>query len=187
MTVTIKPGHVAVLVPSARRAADHLRQFGFQIGKEEAWEDVGTREIYVERDKANSLLIMEPAKPGVYQRAMEKRGPGIHHLAIDVPDLEDYIQSIESSGWLLHPSSIRTMKSTRAVYLARPGFPALIEVQEQSGEDNSPVFVETVMLQMDDSLARLIEYAGLADIVRPSQKETELSLAGRIVRLQDLL
>lgn len=187
MTVKIKPSHVAILVPSVGRAADHLRQFGFQVGKEETWEGEGTREIYVERDKANSLLLMEPAKPGAYQRAMEKRGPGIHHLAIDVPDLEDYIQSIENSGWFLHPSSIRIMKRARVVYLTRPGFPALIEVQEQNEENNSSAFVETVTLQMENSLAHLIEHVGLADIIHPSKKETELSLAGRIVRLQDLL
>lgn len=30
----IAPSHVAVLVPSVRKAADYLRQFDFQIGKE---------------------------------------------------------------------------------------------------------------------------------------------------------
>ena len=58
------PSHVAILVPSVRKAADYLSQFNFQIGKEEVWDGEGTKEIYVERDKSNSLLLMEPIKPG---------------------------------------------------------------------------------------------------------------------------
>lgn len=78
----ILPSHVAILVPSVRKAADHLRQFDFQIGKEEDWDGEGTREIYIEKDKANSLLLMEPIKPGAYQRALDKRGPGLPTLQL---------------------------------------------------------------------------------------------------------
>ena len=53
------------------------------------------------------------------------------HLAIDVLNLESYIESLAGSGWLLHPISIKTMKQSQTVYLARPGFPGLIEVQER--------------------------------------------------------
>ena len=182
----IYPSHVAILVPSVRRAADHLSQFGFEIGKEEEWDGEGTKEIYIERNKANSLLLMEPVKSGAYQRAMEKRGPGIHHLAIDVPDVEAYIQTLENSGWLLHPSSIRIMKKIRVAYLARPRFPALIEVQEMKEVNASPLFVEMIELQMEASLSRLLESIGLADIVRPSERGTQIQLAGKTIHLKDL-
>lgn len=90
----MSPSHVAILVSSVRKAAAYLRQFDFQIGKEEDWDGEGTREIYVEVAKANSLLLIEPIKPGAYQRALDKRGPGLHHLAIDVLNLEKYIESL---------------------------------------------------------------------------------------------
>jgi hypothetical protein len=64
MNVKIQPSHVAILVPSVRKAADYLKQFNFQIGPEEIWDGEGTKEIYVERKKSNSLLLMEPVKPG---------------------------------------------------------------------------------------------------------------------------
>ncbi|MDD4976749.1 MAG: VOC family protein [Bacteriovorax sp.] len=124
----IQLSHVALLVPSVRKAADYLRKFDFQIGKEEEFEGEGTREIYVEGHKPNSLLLMEPLAKGPYHRALHKRGPGVHHIAIDVLNLELYLESIASSGWLLHPMSIKTIKEAHTAYLARPGFPALIEV-----------------------------------------------------------
>lgn len=182
----IKPNHVAVLVPSVRKAADFLRQFDFQIGKEEVWDGEGTREIYIEKDKSNSLLLMEPIKSGAYQRAMDKRGPGLHHLAIDVLNLENYIESLAGSGWLLHPMSIKTMKHSQTAYLARPGFPALIEVQERKELAERPLFVDGISLKLDASLKGLLRHVGLASIVKQSSSATELSLADRVVQLKDL-
>ena len=185
MSLKTLPSHVAVLVPSVRKAADYLRQFDFQIGKEEDWDGEGTREIYIEKDKANSLLLMEPIKPGAYQRALEKRGPGLHHLAIDVSNLEAYIESLAGSGWLLHPMSIKTMKHSQTAYLARPGFPGLIEVQERNELIERPLFVDGVSLKIDSLLIGLLKHVGLDSIVK-SASSTELSLAGRVVLMKDL-
>lgn len=124
------PSHVALLVPSVRKAADHLRQFGFDIGDEETFPE--TLEIYVQGSERNALLLMEARDTGSYRKALQKRGPGIHHLAIDVLDLEGFLGSIAGSGWFLHLNSLQTMKEFRTAYLARPGFPALIEVQEKA-------------------------------------------------------
>lgn len=54
-----KLNHVALLVPSARKASNYLKQFDFKIENEQVFESEGTLEIYVERDKGNSLLLME--------------------------------------------------------------------------------------------------------------------------------
>lgn len=182
----ILPSHVAVLVPSVRKAADYLRQFNFQIGKEEDWDGEGTREIYVEKDKANSLLLMEPIKPGAYQRALDKRGPGVHHLAIDVLNLGTYIESLAGSGWLLHPMSIKMIKQSQTAYLARPGFPGLIEVQERKELVARPLFVESIGLEMDSSMAGLLSFIGLDLIVTPKSAPTEFVLSGRNIKLVDL-
>lgn len=187
MSFKIVPSHVAVLVPSVRKAADYLRQFDFQIGKEEDWDGEGTREIYVEKDKANSLLLMEPIKPGAYQRALEKRGPSLHHLAIDVLNLESYIESLAGSGWLLHPISIKTMKQSQTAYLARPGFPGLIEVQERKKLNDRPLFVDKVSIPLESKQEGLIKHIGLEHIVKPSVGEIEFSFGGSTINMKDLL
>ncbi len=186
MSIKILPSHVAVLVPSVRKAADYLQQFDFQIGKEEVWDGEGTKEIYIERDKGNSLLLMEPVKPGAYQRALDKRGPGLHHLAVDVLNLESYIESLAGSGWLLHPMSVKTMKQSQTAYLARPGFPGLIEVQERKELVERPIFVDRVETPFDSQLHRMIDPIGLSGIL-VSSKELSFSLAGRLIAMKDLL
>lgn len=183
---TIQPSHVAILVPSVRKAADYLRQFNFEIGKEEEWAGEGTREIYVECNKSNSLLLMEPIKAGAYQRAMEKRGPGIHHLAIDVLNLENYIESLIGSGWFLHPISIKTMKRSQTAYLSRGGFPALIEVQGRELLTQRQTFVKEVSISMNPDLFKLVKYIGFEDIVKLSSEPPKLSLDGQNVELKAL-
>ena len=187
MMTKIIPSHVAVLVPSVRKAAEHLKKFNFQIGKEEVWEGEGTREIYIERDKNNSLLLMEPIKQGAYQRALEKRGPGLHHLAIDVLNLEASIESLSGSGWLLHPMSIKTIKQVKTAYLARPGFPALIEVQQKEKFTEAMLFVEEISIPLDSKISHLIQWIGLENIVKASSNPISFLMDGTRIQMQDLL
>ena len=180
------PNHVAILLPSVRKAADYLRQFNFQIGAEEEWDGEGTKEIYVGLGQRNSLLLMEPIKPGAYLRAMQKRGPGIHHLAITVSSLDDFLTSISGSGWLIHPSSIRTIRTSHTAYLARPGFPALIEVEEREASSRSQLFIEKISMPIPSSLVHLTKSIGLEDFIEPSQGESSITMNGTCVNLKCL-
>ncbi len=187
MSIQIVPSHVAILVPSVRKAADYLRQFDFEIGEEEIWEGEGTKEIYVEKGKCNSLLLMESFKAGAYQRALKKRGPGLHHLAIDVLNLDAFIESISGSGWLLHPISLQTIKQAQTAYLARPGFSALIEVHERKEFAESPLFVSGVSFAIAPASHNLVKVIGLSEIVKPSNENPALVLNGRSVLVRELL
>jgi hypothetical protein len=176
------PSHVAILVPSVRKAADHLRQFDFEIAEEDVFPE--TREIYVQGSERNSLLLMEARDTGSYRKALEKRGPGIHHLAIDVLDLEGFLSSIAGSGWFLHLNSLQTMKDFRSAYLARPGFPTLIEVQEKAELMDGPLFVDGVMLPFDPGLAHLLKSVGLHQTV--TSGSPSLRLGGKQIELEAL-
>ena len=182
----IQPNHVAILVPSVRKAADYLSQFNFQIGKEEVWDGEGTKEIYIERDKSNSLLLMEPIKPGAYQRALEKRGAGLHHLAIDVLDMDSFIESITGSGWLLHPVSLKTIKQSQTAYLAKPGFPGLIEVQQRDAILERPLFVSEINLSLDAKSESLLTTIGLNQIVKNDSSPSSLLLGAHRIELKRL-
>lgn len=77
------------------------------------------------------------------------------------------------------------IKQSQTAYLARPGFPGLIEVQERKELSGSPLFVDSLSLKMDSSMHRLLNHIGLDSIVRSSSK-TELSLDGRTIQLEEL-
>lgn len=180
------PNHVAILVPSVKKASNYLHQFGFQIGEEEQFDGEGTREIYIESRQGNSLLLMEPLEHGPYFRAMEKRGPGLHHIAIDVLDLTSYIQSLSGSGWLLHPMSLHTVNHSKTAYLARPGFPGLIEVQERKNLSTKTFFVNKITLKMDSSLVKLLKPIGLDKIIETSLSDETILLGEKLIQLKKL-
>jgi catechol 2,3-dioxygenase-like lactoylglutathione lyase family enzyme len=117
------PSHVALLVPSVRKAAEHLRSFGFHIGEEEEWEGEGTLEVYVERGLGNSLLLMQPLRAGAYRRALEKRGPGFHHFAIDILNLENYLSSLADRDGCFIRRAFERCDSLKPRILRGPVFP----------------------------------------------------------------
>lgn len=123
--------HVAVLVPSARAAAAVCEARSWELGPVEDFPSEGTRELYVGPAGSDArLLLMEAIGPGPYRSALEKRGPGLHHVAVNVASIDDYVASLAGSGWLLHPASLHALARRKTVYLARPGLGALIEVQQ---------------------------------------------------------
>jgi hypothetical protein len=178
------PSHVAVLVPSVRKAAEYLRQFSFAIGEKEEFEE--TREIYIEGGEKNALLPMEAKESGSYQRALKKRGPGLHHLAIDVLDIESFLGSLAGTGWLMHLNSVKALRDFRTVYLARPGFPALIEVHEKKKLKSGSPFVEGVTLPLGKDHAGLVSAVGLDDILQPSNGSPSLTMRGQRIEVTRL-
>ncbi len=87
-----------MLVRSVEKSGRKLEGKGYDIGPVDTFEAEGTKEIYVNYGNAGSLLLMEAIGPGPYQRALEKRGPGLHHIAVDV---EKIVKSlVQARGWV---------------------------------------------------------------------------------------
>jgi hypothetical protein len=129
--------HVAVVVASVAEAASRLARFDVAIGPVEAFPHDGTREVYIgERDEIARLLLIEPLHPDTpYGRALARRGPGLHHLGVMVPDVEAFALAAHEHGWYLHPRSLRTMRDAGTAWLVRPGAAPLLEVRESRKQD----------------------------------------------------
>ena len=166
--ITVKLNHVAILTKSAENAAALCKKSGYETGPVEDFPAIGTREIYIGSFEKNGLLLlMQAVGPGPYLDALEKRGPGLHHIAVDVDSIESYLSSLAGSGWLLHPQSLHTMKHSKTIYLARPGFKALIEVQEVSQKSLAKpkdLFISDVFIeggQQQQNLLNSLQVSGL--------------------------
>lgn len=130
--------HVALLVPDLQRALAGVRALGLEPGPIDEFPAEGTRESYCGQGAAR-LLLLEAIGPGPYQRALAKRGPGLHHVAVAV---EDGPALCAASGWLLHPRTLASQPHT--LWLARPGVGALVEVMHDAKPDQGPPVVEGV-------------------------------------------
>lgn len=180
--------HVAVLVRSAKTAAAQCADAGYEVGPTEDFPSEGTREVYVgpPTDPAR-LLLMEATGPGPYRTALDKRGPGLHHVAVHVASLETYVASLAGSGWLLHPRSLHTYDHRKAVYLARPGLHTLIEVQQDDAvEHGGNRFISEIAIVGDVSHERLLSALGVSGLRLAAPNDGSLVIAGRRIPISDL-
>jgi methylmalonyl-CoA/ethylmalonyl-CoA epimerase len=134
--------HVAVLVPSVEKAARKLENLGVETQPIDEFPSDGTRECYIGSPRQSArLLLLEALSQGPYRRALQKRGPGLHHLGVQVANLEAYAEQLGQAGWLLHTRSLRSIRETQTAFFARPGTPFLLEAWEKAGKP-SPASIE---------------------------------------------
>ena len=134
--------HVAILVENIEFTLEKLPFSPNLFRKIEKFSHEGTREIYIGQDKnMGRILLVQAIDEGPYRNALRKRGAGLHHIALNVIDIDEYLEGLLGSGWLLHPKSIKFYKDSRQVYLSRPGVPVLIEVQESKASVNNDCFI----------------------------------------------
>lgn len=124
----LKLDHLGILTTSLERCAAQIPG-AFELDEVEEQPAEGTREQYAVGSKGGHphLLLLEPVAPGPYRRAMEKRGPGLHHLGCRADALDPAIAHLAARGLLLHPLSLSTY-AKGAVWMCRPGVPFLVEL-----------------------------------------------------------
>ena len=130
---------MAILVESIESTLEKKNFSNDLIGEIEEFLSEGTRELYIGKSNQMSrLLLIQAVGEGPYNNALKKRGTGLHHIALDVLNIDEYLLCLSGSGWLLHPKSISFYKSNKQVYLSRPGTPILMEIKERESlmDDN---------------------------------------------------
>lgn len=169
--------HVAVLVEDIKSVVEAWKLPGAQ--SIEDFPQEGTRELYCgATSRSGRVLLMQPIGPGPYQRAMAKRGPGLHHVALSVDDLIGFVSSVEDSGWLLHPKSLDSYEKNRQAWLCRPGVPCLVELNEAS-PTYAGAYAQEVSLSVSDALAPLIESLGCDGLFPTQEPRHSFVIEGR--------
>ena len=182
--------HVALLVPRIEPVLEKLGDLAAEAGEIEEFPSEGTRELYVggEGRVARLLLMQARGGAGPYARALAKRGPGLHHVALLVPDLDAFLAGVR--GWLVHPACLPGLASTRTLWLARPGISTLVEVQEAEPGSGEPV-VEQVEIPASGELAELLDLRvgeeRVAGLLPSSDHACWLRLGGRRFAVAELL
>ncbi len=163
--------HIALVTPRIETVLERLAPLNLASGPIEEFADEGTREVYLgEPQQAARLLLIQPLDDrGPYARALARRGPGLHHVARAVPDLDAHLRAL--SGWLLHPHSATSIPAHRTAWLARPGVEFLLELTE-GPPPSQPALVEHLTAP-SQAQAALIEALGLQ-----AAHEAVLTLSG---------
>ena len=131
--------HVSIVVPDIEAAARMLAdRYGLAVGKRMVNEQQGVRLAYVEF--ANGKFeLMEPSRPDSPIAKFLERNPkgGIHHLALNVDDMEQTAQMLGASGVRLlgDGKPQRNVAGERIAFVHPVDFlGALLELEQHEGQ-----------------------------------------------------
>ena len=94
-----KYDHVGLVVKDAEKAVTLLSSlFGFEISESNASPEEGFRSTLISKADV-ALELIEPIGPqGMIQKFIEKRGGGLHHISVQVDDLEEEMKRLGTHG-----------------------------------------------------------------------------------------
>jgi catechol 2,3-dioxygenase-like lactoylglutathione lyase family enzyme len=185
--------HIGILVSNLEQTLRSLVPHGWPVGEVEEFPSEGTREVFVGPVGATGrLLLLQAIGEGPYGEAMAKRGPGLHHMAINVPDVPSFLDQVSGSGWYLHPTSLATYKKFETVWLSRPGVPMLVEVVETisrgTSEQDKDGFVTRIEVPLPEDKPRMADSLGLGRRFQPSPSHRSfITIGGTRGALEEFL
>jgi methylmalonyl-CoA epimerase len=95
----MKINHVGVIVKNIEGALDlYTNTLGFKSAEVRISKEVGIKTVMISRGEV-TLELTEPIDPqSGLQKFLEKRGEGIHHISLEVEDINKERELLESKG-----------------------------------------------------------------------------------------
>lgn len=91
--------HISILVENVDESIRlYVDTLGLEVVKVENSELHGVRAAFL---RAGDVMVelIEPLGPGPLQTLLEKRGPGFHHVAFEVPDVIRGLEEVAAAGY----------------------------------------------------------------------------------------
>ena len=97
----MKVDHIGIAVTSLDEGKKFYQALGLEIEGEELVESQGVRVAFLPVGETK-LELLEPTGPeSPIARHNEKRGPGMHHLCIEVSDIRTKMAELKAQGFRL--------------------------------------------------------------------------------------
>jgi methylmalonyl-CoA epimerase len=109
--------HVAIAVKDLAPVLDLLAVFGLGIESEEELPDEGVKSSMVAAGNTHIELIESTDPESNLAKFLGDRGPGLHHVCIEVDNLESAIEMLLARGMRLVDKEPRSDAAGRRVFL----------------------------------------------------------------------
>ena len=115
----MKLEHIGIAVTSLDEAAATYRDgFGLEISGYEEVDDYGARVAMIPIGETRIELIESTRPDSPIDRFIRKRGPGLHHIAIQVDDIDQTLKQLRAAGARLVDETARSgAGGTRIAFL----------------------------------------------------------------------
>jgi methylmalonyl-CoA epimerase len=114
--------HIGVAVADLDAAIDlHVNAYGMELVHRETVESQGVEAVLLDVGENHVELLAPLGEDTPVGRFLAKRGPGLHHVAYQVDDIDAALRSLRDSGLRLIDEEPRTgIRSSRVAFL-HPG------------------------------------------------------------------
>ena len=128
----VRIDHIGVAVNSVEDAIKlYSDAFGLKAGDIENSEEQRVRVAMVPIGESRIELMESTDAEGPVAKHIEKRGEGIHHLALEVSDIQGILESLKSKGFPLVDAEPRIgAEGSKVAFLHPKGTKVLIELVE---------------------------------------------------------
>ena len=93
--------HVAVAVRDINNAVEKFRRLGLKVGDPIIVEEQGVKVVMVWLGNTRIELLEPLNQSSTVAKFLESRGEGIHHIALEVNDLDEFIKRVQEAGLTL--------------------------------------------------------------------------------------
>jgi len=100
--------HLGIAVKSLATAKEFYRRLGLQLSGEEVVEGEQVRVVMVPTENSRIELMEPTAENSAVGRFLAKRGEGLHHVCLRVPDLPAVVAKLKQDGVRLVSDEIKT-------------------------------------------------------------------------------
>ena len=100
--------HLGIAVKSLAQARKFYEQLGLEVIAEEEIEHEKVKIAMIPVGDSRIELLEATSPDSVIAKFVQKRGEGLHHVAIHVPDLSHAVETLKSSGARFISDEIKT-------------------------------------------------------------------------------
>jgi methylmalonyl-CoA/ethylmalonyl-CoA epimerase len=97
----MKIDHVGIAVASLAEAKNFYQSLGLECGGEEEVPEQKVRVAFFPAGDSRIELLESTDPEGPIGKFLMKRGPGLHHLCIRVPDISKALADLKAGGYAL--------------------------------------------------------------------------------------
>ena len=127
-----KINHIGIAVNSIEDAVKlYTEVLGLKVKKIEIIEEQKAKTAIIPVGETKIELIESTDPEGPIARHIERRGEGLHHLALEVSDIQSVLETLKKKGIPLVDEKPRTgVENSKIAFLHPKGTRALIEIVE---------------------------------------------------------
>ncbi len=134
-----KIDHLGIAVKSLEQARKFYEALGLNVSGEEVIDHERVKVVMVPLGESRIELLEATCPDSVIAKFVDKRGEGLHHVAIHVPDLASVVETLKANGTRFVSDEIKIGAGGHRYVFVHPSSAGkvLIELVEEKSGDHS--------------------------------------------------